>query len=282
MTSTSRRFQVGEIECIAVSDGVFSYPTGLFSNVPQDQVESALREHNLPTASIETPYTCLLLKAANRTVLVDTGADGLAPTTGALLKGLQAEGVTPAEITDVVLTHGHPDHIGGVLDASGKPAFPHAQYTMSKTEWDFWADPSVLHDVAMDEHLKQLLVGCAQKNLPPLRTAIELLEGEKEIVPGVLAIPAPGHTPGHLGLMISSGTAQLLHMSDAVLHPLQLENPTWRTIVDLDPEQAERTRKRLLDRAYADASPALAYHFPFPGLGRVKSHGSAFRWEAAV
>ena len=108
--------------------------------------------------------------------------------------------MTPAEITDVVLTHGHPDHIGGVLDASGKPAFPHAQYTMSKTEWDFWTDPSVLHDVAMDEHLKQ----------------------------------------------------------------------------------AERTRKRLLDRANADASPAFAYHFPFPGLGRVKSHGSAFRWEAAV
>ena len=282
MTSTSRRFQVGEIECVAVSDGTFTYPTGwLFSNVSEDQVESSLHEPNLPTASVETPYTCLLLKAGKRRVLIDTGADGLAPSTGALFKNLEAEGVAPHEITDIVLTHGHPDHIGGVLDASGKPAFANAQYKMSKTEWDFWTDPSVLHDVAMDQHMKQMLVGIAQKNLPPLKKTIELFDGEKEIVPGIRAIPAPGHTPGHIGLVISSGKAQMLHISDSVLHPLHLENPTWRNIFDLDPEQAARTRKQLFDRAAADGITALAYHFPFPGLGRVKIHGSAFRWETA-
>ncbi len=283
MASSCQRFKVGDIECVAVSDGTFLYPTPwLFANVPPEQVESSLRTHNLPVANVESPYTCLLLKTGKHQVLIDTGADGLAPTTGNLVKNLEAEGISPREITNVVLTHGHPDHIGGVLEANGQPAFPNAQYTMSKTEWDFWTDPSALHDVAMDAHMKQLLVGAAQKNLPPLKGRIELLDGEKEIVPGVRAVPAPGHTPGHLALLISSSRAQLLHMSDAVLHPLLMENPAWRNIFDLDPEVAANTRRELLDRAAADELNVLAYHFAFPGMGRVESKGQAWTWQAGV
>ncbi len=281
MTSNSKRFRVGDIECIALCDGTFSYPPAwFFINVPQEQWETSLRERSLPTAHIETPYTCLLVKAGSRKLLVDTGADGLAPTTGNLLTRLQAENIAPHEITDVILTHGHPDHIGGVLDGHGQPAFPNARYAMSKTEWDFWTDTAVLHDAAMDAHLKQMLVSCAQKNLPPLKTRIDLFEGEKEIAPGVHAVPAPGHTPGHIGLLIASGNQQLLHMSDAVVHPLHLENPGWRCVFDLDPVLAAETRRKICDRAAADGPTALAYHFPFPGLGQVKGHGMAYRWEA--
>jgi glyoxylase-like metal-dependent hydrolase (beta-lactamase superfamily II) len=280
MTSNRHRFHVGNIECVAVSDGTFSYPTGwLFSNVAKEELEARLRERGLPTTHVESPYTCLLVKAGARKLLVDTGADGLAPTTGNLLKNLAAEGVSPHEITNVVLTHGHPDHIGGVLDASDELGFPNARYAMSKTEWDFWTDPSALHDSAMDAHMKQVLVSAAQKNLPRLKQRIELFEGEKEIVPGVLAIPAPGHTPGHVALLISSGKSQLLHLSDAVLNPLHMENPGWRNVFDLDEEAALSSRRRLLDRADADAANALAYHFPFPGLGKVKKVRGAWKWE---
>jgi glyoxylase-like metal-dependent hydrolase (beta-lactamase superfamily II) len=248
--------------------------------VPEEEIEAGLRRRNLSTTHVESPYTCLLLHAGARNVLIDTGAGGLAPTTGNLLKNLEAIDVPPSEITDVVLTHAHPDHIGGTLDAAGKPAFPSARYVMSKTEWDFWTSPSALHDVAMDAHMKELLVGCAHKNLPPLRERIELIEGEKEIAPGLQAIPAPGHTPGHLALLISSSKSQFLHLSDAVLHPLHLENPGWRNVFDLDEPTAVRTRQRLFDRASADQLTSLAYHFPFPGLGRITRNDSSWKWSA--
>jgi glyoxylase-like metal-dependent hydrolase (beta-lactamase superfamily II) len=126
-----------------------------------------------------------------------------------------------------------------------------------------------------------MLVGCAQKNLCPLKERVDLLDGEKEIVPGVQVIPAPGHTPGHIALLISSSNSQLLHLSDAVLNPLHMEYPAWRSFFDLDPTGASTTRQQLLDRAAEDKLNILAYHFPFPGLGRVESKGHAWKWAAA-
>jgi glyoxylase-like metal-dependent hydrolase (beta-lactamase superfamily II) len=283
MESNREPFSVGEIQCVAISDGTFSYPTGwFFSNVSQEQLEESLRDHDLPLNQVVSPYTCLLVNAGKERILIDTGADGLAPTTGDLLKNLKAEGITPEEITTVVLTHAHPDHIGGVLDADGKPAFPNARYVMSRTEWDFWTARPNLRGTGMDDQVKELLVNCALKNLPPLKPQMELLEAEKEIAPGIHAIPAPGHTPGHIALVISSAKEQLLHMADTVLHPMHLEHPAWRTIFDLNQDDAATTRRRLLDRAAADKLSVLAYHFPFPGLGHVTSTGSAWRWEAAT
>jgi glyoxylase-like metal-dependent hydrolase (beta-lactamase superfamily II) len=280
MASERRAFKVGDIDCVALSDGTFKYPaTWFFSNVPNQQLEDKLREANFPTAEVVSPYTCLLVKTGTETLLIDTGADGLAPTTGDLQTNLAAQSVRPDQITTVVLTHAHPDHIGGVLNSEGKAAFPNARYIMAKTEWDFWTSGPDLRSTALDSHIQDLLINCAQKNLPPLKPRIELLEKEREIAPGIVAVPAPGHTPGHIAVVISSAKQQLLHIADAVLHPMHMRYPSWRNVFDLNENDAVTTRQKLLDRAAADKCNMLAYHFPFPGLGTVATSGAGWQWE---
>ncbi len=280
MSNESYRFKVGAIECIAVSDGTFAYaPDAFIANEPVERFEQELRDHNLPAHEVISPYTCLFVNTGKNRLLVDTGA-GFAPTNGKLLDNLAAVGVAAAEIDTIVLTHGHADHIGGAADSLGAPLFPNARYVMWQSEWEFWnQERPDLGTMPADDHIKQLLIDFAHAKLPPIRGQIDLIDREIEIVPGVYAIPAPGHTPGHIALLISSGNQQLLHMADTVLHPILMEHPEWSPSFDLMAEQAAATKRRILDRAAADQVLALAFHFPFPGLGRVLPKGDAWQWQ---
>ena len=168
-------------------------------------------------------------------MLVDTGAGGLAPTTGKLIPNLRAEGITPEDIDRVILTHGHPDHIGGNLNSEGKPAFPKARFVMWKDEWDFWTSEQA--EQKLDEHVRKRQIAFALKNLPPIQDRLDLVDRETEIVPGIRAVAAPGHTLGHMALAVSSGGEQLLSVSDAFLHPIHVEQPDWYAAVDFAPEQ---------------------------------------------
>lgn len=280
MSTESYRFKVGAIECIAVSDGTFAYaPDSFVANAPIERFEQELRDHNLPTNEIISTYTCLLVNTGKHRLLVDTGA-GFAPTNGRLVDNLMAAGVAPADIDTIILTHGHADHIGGTADGAGAPLFPNARYVMWQAEWEFWAQERPdLSAMPVDDHLRNLLIDFAHAKLPPIRGQLDLIDREVEIVPGVYAIPAPGHTPGHIALLISSGEHQLLHMADTVLHPILIEHPEWRPAFDLIPEQSIATKRRILDRAAADRALVLAFHFPFPGLGRVVPKGQAWQWQ---
>ena len=288
MSTHIHRFKVGTFECMAVSDGTHSYApptfppptTLLFANAPKEQLGQALRGHNLQPAQWAewiSPYICLVVNAGEHRVLVDTGAGGLAPSTGRLLQNLGAAGLASEDIDTVILTHGHPDHIGGNTDAKGKLAFRNARYVMSKDEWDFWTSGEA--EARLDEHVKQVLLGFAQKNLPPIRDHLDLVDQEREIVPGIRAVGAPGHTPGHMALAISSGGEQLLCISDVVLHPVHLEQPEWYAAVDFTPEQVTSTRRRLLNQAAAEKALVLAFHFPFPGLGHVVQKRGGWQWQ---
>lgn len=288
MNTDIYRFGLGGLQCIAISDGFLTYSPPifpppamfLFANAPQERLEQVLREHNLSPeqwAEWTSPYICLLVDTGRHRVLVDTGADGLAPSTGRLLQNLLAAGIAPQDIDTVILTHGHPDHIGGNIDDKGRLAFPNARYVMWKDEWDFWTSGRA--DATLDEHVREVLVGSARKNLPPIQDRLELVDHEAEIAPGIRALAAPGHTPGHMALAISSRDEQLLCISDVVLHTIHLEQPEWCAAVDFDPDQVAATRRRLLKMAVTENALVFAFHFPFPGLGHVSHKDDAWQWQ---
>ena len=288
MATDIYRFKVGVFQCVAVSDGTHTYapPTFpppaifLFTNAPRERLEETLREHNLypgQWAEWVSPYICLAVNTGEHQVLVDTGAGDLAPSTGKLLQNLQAAGIAPEDIDTVIITHGHPDHIGGNTDSEGRSTFPNARYIMWKDEWDFWTSGQA--EAKLDEHVREVLLKFARKNLPPIQDQLELVALETEIVSGIRALAAPGHTPGHMALAISSRGEQLLCISDVVLHPIHLEQPEWHAAVDFAPEQVVATRRRILTMAAAEETLVLAFHLPFPGLGHVGESGDAWQWQ---
>jgi len=270
------RFRVGRFECVALDDGTIVYTADqYFANAPPEELAAALARHGLERDRIPSPYTCLLVDTGSHRVVIDTGGAGLAPGVGRFAESFAATGVDPGDVDWLVLTHGHPDHIGGNLDASGEPRFPEARVAMWSDEWEYWtSEPTLAGDPFADT---------ARRNLPPLRDRMELFTEEAEIVPGVRALPAPGHTVGHMAVAVQSDGEELLYISDAALHPLHLEHPDWLTVFEADPARALDSRRRLCERAATTGALVLAFHFdPFPSLGRIRTAPGGWTWQPVL
>lgn len=285
MSKTSYRFSVGAFECFVVTDGLFAYPhpaSLFFVNAPPKQLEEVLARRGLNPQQWDeyvSPFPSLLVDTGRRRILIDTGAGALAPTTGNLIANLQTEGIAPGDIDTVILTHGHPDHIGGNIDQEGRPAFPNARYLMWKEEWEFWTSEPDLSSTRLNDSFRELLLASACANLPPIQGQLVLLERETEILPGIHVFPVPGHTPGHLAVSVISGEEKLLCTADAVLHFIHLEQPQWCSIFDMAPDQVLTGRHLLFDQAASDNALVHATHFPFPGLGHVVQKGEGWEWR---
>lgn len=275
MGNPIHRFGLGSFSCIAVSDGRYTYDAGRFvANAAPAELAAALAGHGVADR-VTTPYSCVLVDTGSHRVLLDTGGAGWDPGVGRLPASLRVAGVDPASIDVVVLTHGHPDHIGGNADELGRPVYKNALHVMATDEWAFWTSPHGLARVP--ERFRQI----AEASLPPIADRLHLIDGDAAIVPGIHALPTPGHTPGHIAVVVEDDGEELLYISDAAIHPIHLEHPDWYPLYDLDPKQAIASKRMLFDRAARRGSLVHAYHFdPFPCLGHVEAVGEGWRWTA--
>jgi glyoxylase-like metal-dependent hydrolase (beta-lactamase superfamily II) len=263
---SARAFHVGDLDVTALRDAQIVVPNdgktfGL--GVGASAVANVLRAAGAPADRIVLSVNALLVHTGRRLLLIDTGLGPRAH--GALLASLKMAGVSPGDVTDVLITHPHPDHIGGLIDGQGQPAFPHATIRMASAAWGW----------------------LRQKSPPGMTSAIaprvQTFEPGARIAPGVVSVSLPGHTPGHVGYEITSGGSRLIDIGD-VAHSsiVSLARPRWGIEFDNDQQIARTTRLKELTALAKTHEWMFSPHFPFPGVGHIVAAKHAFAWEPGL
>ena len=267
--SNSQAFKLGELTAVALRDGGLEPPNDnqVFGvGLKPEDVAAVLSANNLPTDKLSLSVQPLLVKAADRVLLFDTGAGSLfGPGTGKIGASLAEAGIDPGSVTDIFISHSHGDHIGGLVNAEGTLAFPNAAIHLSKPEW---------------EHLS------GQQNMAALASAmkprVQAFAPGAELIPGVVtAVEIKGHTPGHSGYRITSGADSILYVGDSMHHyVVSVQKPEWTIAFDGDNATATASRIALLNELAASGERVYAVHFPYPGLGKMEKRGETVVWVA--
>ena len=273
--------RVGEIDVMVVSDGVLSLPGAMLGHNVDPAVRAAwLEDMFLPPDVLEWALNVVVVRSGGRTILIDAGM-GMEfpdlPRAGKLAQRLKAAGIDPASVTDVVLTHMHMDHCGGMLaDGMKERLRPDLRVHVAAAEAEFWESPDFSR-VSMPPAFPDALRRTAKRFLNEFHSQMRTFETEYEVAPGVVVRRTGGHTPGHSVVRLASGGDRLTFAGDAVF-AAGFEHPDWFNGFEHDPEEAVRVRVRLL-RELADSGGLLvATHLPFPSVGHVAVDGDAFRW----
>ena len=266
----------GHTKITTVSDGSITLPASLtFDTMPKNELELIINEFSLSQDQLVRECNVTLVETENRKILFDVGAgiyflDGM----GAILDSLDEQGLAPEDITDVIFTHAHPDHIWGVLDDFDDLLFPEAMYHIGRVEWDYWWNPETVNEV--DESRVQTAVG-AKTRFEALQDQIEFFDDGDEPIPGVLALMTPGHTPGHMSFEIANGSQSALVVGDAINdHHVAFKRPNWLNGLDQNPEEAAQTRQKLLNRSSSEDILLIGFHLPEGGIGRVVQSGKEY------
>jgi glyoxylase-like metal-dependent hydrolase (beta-lactamase superfamily II) len=239
-------------------------------------VQQLAEANFLPATQMEIAFTPVVVNTGSELVLFDSGnPPERRPGAGNLVATLQAAGFDPGQIDVVVITHMHPDHIGGLMP-DGAPAYPNARYVTAEAEYDFWSKDDRLSGPT------EAAAKLVQANVVPLADRIAFIKDEGEVVPGIRGLAAFGHTPGHMVYHIESDGRRLLLWADTANHyVLSVQRPDWQVRFDMDKEAAAATRKRIFDLAAADRIPVTGYHMPFPAVGYIDRTGGEYRWVQA-
>jgi glyoxylase-like metal-dependent hydrolase (beta-lactamase superfamily II) len=273
------RFKLGAFEVTNLLDGFAAdrptHPT-YAGNLPAETVWAHGRANGVPPDKYEHVYVNTVVNTGKELVLFDTGnGKGRDPNVGKLTELLVQAGYRPEQIDVVVITHGHPDHINGLV-TDGKPTFPNARYFFGEVEFEFWKKGENVRE-ARKANREQFV-----KVAVPLAPKATFVKTEGEVVSGIRAIPTFGHSPGHMSYHVESEGKRLLIWADVSNHYIfSVQQPDWVGSFDDIPDAAVATRKRVFDWVATDRLPVVGYHMPFPSLGYVERTQASYRWLPA-
>ncbi len=277
MTGFSKH-SVGDIEVIVLEDGHSRAPNSLFPLHDMEKARAAAAQAG-DTYDGETAYVpinAFVIRAGDTVAIVDAGSPpDYLPTTGGFPNALAAAGVAPDEVTHLIMTHLHVDHVGGMVDAAGNAVFANAELVSGQGEWDHFQN-----DDFMGKLGKRALASfmSSRRAITPYADRRRDISGETEVVPGISMIPLPGHTPGHSGVHITDGDQQLLIWGDTIhSETFQMAEPDWGVLFDVDGDQARATRKRIFDRVASDGLTVTGPHVRGPGFCQVERMKQGYR-----
>ena len=281
--ATGQVFKLGDFTVAAVHEGVASGPLrpGFVRNVADAEVLAAYQGIGQSQERTVNTFTPLVVSTGRNLVLFDAGmADNGAPTTGKLVENLAGLGIKPADIDTVIISHFHGDHINGLRNKAGELVFPNAEIVVPTPEWAYWMDDAKMN--AAPEAARGGFQG-ARRVFSPVADKVRKIEWGKEVLPGVTAVQADGHTPGHTAFLIASGGQQMMYVADITNNPaIFARNPDWQVSFDMDGPRAVVTRKALLDRAASEKLRLAFYHGAFPSNGYVVKAGAGYEIVPAV
>jgi glyoxylase-like metal-dependent hydrolase (beta-lactamase superfamily II) len=278
--------RIGEIDVLVVSDGVLPLPTEMLAHNADPAARATwLDEMFLPLDAFDWPLNAVMARSGDQSILIDAGLgldpDLHLPRAGQLIQRLESAGIDLASVTDVVLTHMHMDHIGGLLVDGVKDRLrPDLRIHVAAAEVRFWEAPDFSH-TAMPSGFPDALRAAAKRFSQEYRSHLCPFEEEHEVAPGVVVQRTGGHTPGHSVVRLASSGDRLTFAGDAVF-AVGFDQPDWHNGFEHDPEEAARVRVRLLRELAETGEMLVATHLPFPSVGRVAMAGDAFRWVPAI